>query len=105
MLIQVNRDNQLTPSEAPTEQIEEIVSGRLSRVADRLTRVEVHVGDVNASKGGTRDKKCSVELRPENLKPVAGTAEAPTVEAAVRAATDKALHAYDNVVGKLSART
>ena len=105
MLIQVNRDNQLTPDEAPAEQIEDIVRARLSRVADRLTRVEVHVGDVNASKGGTRDKRCSIELRPENLRPVAGTAEAPTVEAAVRSAADKALHAYDNVVGKLAART
>lgn len=105
MLIQVNRDNQITPADAPTEIVEEIINARLSRVADRLTRVEVHVGDVNASKGGARDKKCSVELRPENLKPVAGTAEAATVEAAVRAAADKALHAYDNVVGKLGART
>ena len=105
MLIQVNRDNQLTPDEAPTDRIEQIIESRLGRLEDKVTRVEVHVGDVNASKGGTRDKKCTVELRPENLKPVAGTAEAPTVDAAVRAAADKALHAYDNVVGKLSARS
>lgn len=104
MLIQINRDNQTLPNEAPVEEIRQLIEGRISRVSDRLTRVEVHVGDVNASRGGTHDRKCTVELRAENMRPVAGTAEAPTIEAAVRAATDKALHAYDNAVGKLSAR-
>lgn len=104
MLVQVNRDNQISADEASPENIEQIIEGRFARISDRVTRVEVHVGDVNASKAGHHDKKCTVELRPENLRPLAGTAEAPTIEAAVRAAADKALHAYDNAVGKLSAR-
>jgi hypothetical protein len=38
------------------------------------------------------------------MKPVSATDEAGSVEAAVASATDKALSAYDRLIGKLTTR-
>jgi hypothetical protein len=103
MQFQFNSDNRVSGDAAVAEQIEALVRGRLERVSDRITRVEVHVGDVNGPKGG-KDIRCAVELRPSGLKPISGTDESASVEAAVASATDKALSAYDRQIGKQTTR-
>jgi len=47
------------------------VQGAVGRFGDRVTRVEVHVGDVNKGKGGPDDKRCMMEARPAGEQPVA----------------------------------
>lgn len=103
MQFQFNSDNRIDGDAAVAEQVETLVRGRLERVSDRLTRVEIHVGDVNGPKGGN-DIRCAVELRPTGMKPVSATDEAPSIETAVASATDKALSAFDRQVGKLTTR-
>jgi hypothetical protein len=100
---QFNSDNRVTGDADVTARVETLVRGRLERVSDRLTRVEVHVGDVNGPKGGN-DIRCAVEIRPNGMRPISATDEAPSVEAAVASATDKALSAYDRQVGKQTSR-
>ena len=51
--------------------IREVVNHALQRFADRLTRVEVHIGDHNADKSGPNDKRCLMEARPKGLDPLA----------------------------------
>lgn len=104
MFVDFNRDNQVTESEASQDQIEELVSRRLGRIADKVTRAEVHVAHVKESRTNHPELRCSIEVRPENLGPVAASAEGVGVEAVVRSACDKVLHAYDKVVGKQRAR-
>lgn len=60
----------------------------LARFQDRLTRVEVHVSDVNGPKGGT-DCRCALEARPAGRQPVAVTNEAGTPDEAVSGAVEK----------------
>lgn len=72
----------------------------LARFADRLTRVEVFVKDVNASKGGV-DKHCSIESRPRGLDPVAVDHDAETVHEAVQGAVGKMQRALETRFGKL----
>lgn len=103
MQFQFNSDNHLSAMNDVAERVEAAVRSKLGRVEDQLTRVEVHVGDVNSSKGGV-DMHATVELRPASLAPVAGTHTAETLDAAVAKATDKALTAYDRVIGKRTTR-
>jgi hypothetical protein len=103
MIFQFNSDNRIPADATAADRVEAIVRGRLGHVSDRLSRVEVHVGDVNGPRGGD-DIKCAVELRPNGMKPISATDEAASVEAAVASATDKALSAYDRLVGKQTTR-
>lgn len=58
-------------TEAIREHVNASIEGAIGRFADRLTRVEVHLGDVNAAKGGPADKRCMIEARPRGAKPIA----------------------------------
>ena len=103
MQFQFNSDNQVNCSAEEAERIEELVRGRLEHVADRLTRVEVHVGDVNGPRGGD-DIRCLVELRPTGMQPISATHEAASAPAAAAQATDKALSTYRRQIGKKTSR-
>ena len=103
MQFQFNSDNRITGDLAVAGRMETMVRGRLGRIADRLTRVQVHVSDVNGPKRGN-DIRCAVELRPNGMKPISATDEATTVKAAVASATDKALAALKRRLGKQSTR-
>ena len=72
----------------------------LARFAERLTRVEVFVKDVNASKGGV-DKHCAIESRPRGLDPVAVDHNAENVHDAVHGAVGKMQRALETRFGKL----
>lgn len=103
MQFQFNSDNSVEAGAADAEKIEEVVRGRLEHVAERLTRVEVHVADINGPRGGP-DIRCMVELRPEGLQPISASHEAGSAEAAAAQAADKALTAYQRQIGKMTSR-
>jgi hypothetical protein len=104
MFLDFNRDNQVDEAEAPQARVEEIVNQRLSRLKDRVTGAEIHIGHVKESRTNNPELRCSIEVRPNNLGAVAASAEGVGIDAVVRAACDKVLHAYDKVVGKQGAR-
>jgi ribosome-associated translation inhibitor RaiA len=89
MRVQINSDNQIKASETEVAAIETMVRARLDRHAERLTRVEVHLGDANADNDVGKDKICTIEARPKGLDPVAATDHATTVEASVNGALGK----------------
>ncbi len=103
MQFQLNSHNRVSGDAETADQIEALVRGRLEHVSDRLSRVEVHVGDVNGPRGGD-DIRCAVELRPSGMQPISATDEAGSVQAAVVSATDKALSAFNRQVGKQTTR-
>ena len=103
MQFQFNSDNRVDGHADLAASVETIVRSRLDRIADRLSRVEVHVGDVNGPRGGDH-LRCAVELRPNGMQPISATDEAASLEAAVASATDKALSAYDRQIGKQTTR-
>ena len=101
MLFQVNTDSSIEGHEALTDQVETTVRERFSRYSDRITRVEVHLGDVS---GGANDKRCMIEVRPTGLAPVVASDEAATVEQAVGGASAKVISALERTFGKLTSR-
>jgi ribosome-associated translation inhibitor RaiA len=85
------------------ERVEERLRDRLSRFEDRLTRVEVHLSDVNGPRSGA-DMRCSIEARPAGLDPIAASDEAATVDQEVDGAADKLVTAIERTFGKSTTR-
>jgi ribosome-associated translation inhibitor RaiA len=101
MQVLVNSDNHITGTEDLTLRVEQVVENAVSRFGDRITRVEVHLNDVNSHKLGDRDKRCMMEARVGGLKPIAVTAEAASLDAAIDAAAEKLERALDHTLGRL----
>ena len=89
-------------SEALTERVQGVVTGRLERFGERITRVEVHLSDLNSHQRGERDKHCLMEARIGGMKPIAVSHEAPTLTEAIHAAADKLERAVDHALGRLA---
>jgi hypothetical protein len=101
MQIQVNTDDNITGREALVARVESDVSAALSRFAESLTRLEVHLGDENAGKAGGADKRCMLEARPAGRPPLSVTHHAPTLEEAWRGAARKLKGMLDGKLGQL----
>ena len=100
MDFQFNTDSGVMGTENVAERIEAQLRNKLGRFEERLTRLEVHVSDANASKGGGDDKSCTIEARPRGGNPVSVTAKSADVDAAVRDAGSKMVSLLDSHFGK-----
>ena len=104
MQIQVNTDNTIQGREDVIRFVTGVVESKLGAVASHITRIEVHIGDENSgTKHGPNDKRCMVEARLENRKPVAVHHSSDSIQSAVTGAVDKMRNALDRDLGKLKA--
>jgi hypothetical protein len=104
MQIQVNTDSSIQGDQRVKELAREIVSSHIGHHSPRISRIEVHLSDVNAKKGGSDDIRCMVEARPEGVRPLAVTENARDIEAALRGAGRKIRNLLDSELGKLDRR-
>lgn len=104
MQFQLNTDNHIQGDKRLAQIAESAVSSALGHLTDRLSRTEVHLVDVNGTKGGADDIKCTIEARPEGMKPQTVTYSDSDVEAALRGAGQKLRALLDNEFGKLDKR-
>lgn len=102
MQFQFNSDSSVMGTENVAERIEAVVRQKLARFEDRLTRLEVHVSDENANKGGADDKACMIEARPRGGKPLGVTAHAGKVDDAARKAANTLAERLERHFGKES---
>ena len=100
MQIHVNTDNHVQGDERVAEFVQATVGSALERFAGRISRIEVHLSDENADKGGI-DKRCLIEVRVEGRAPTAVSHMAPSVAEAVEGASEKMSSALDSALGKL----
>ncbi|MGB3723551.1 MAG: HPF/RaiA family ribosome-associated protein [Pacificimonas sp.] len=100
MDFQFNTDSSVMGTENVAERIETQLRGKLKRFEDRLSRLEVHVRDDNAGKGGGDDKSCTIEARPRGGDPVTVTASGNDVDKAARDAAAKMVTLLDRHFGK-----
>ena len=98
MQIQVNTDNNIPGNAATTARVNDAVKDALGRVSAQITRVEVHLSDVNGDKHGTDDQRCMMEARLEGRQPVAVTHQAATMDLAVDGAADKLAQLIDSTL-------
>ncbi|WP_371036860.1 MULTISPECIES: HPF/RaiA family ribosome-associated protein [unclassified Rhodosalinus] len=101
MQIQLNTDNHLQGDDRVKEVVERLVTQALGPVASRLSRVEVHIKDLNADKGGV-DIRATLEARPEGLRPFGANHDDTDIESAVRGAAKKMRARLDHEFGKLA---
>lgn len=104
MQIQINTDKNIEGSEAFAEHVRAVVEKNLSHYADRLSRVEVHLGDMNADKSGPQDHICTLEARPKGMDPVAATHKAANNHLAVEGAAHSLANLLRTRFGKLDDR-
>jgi hypothetical protein len=104
MQILVNTDHSVVGSDELTARVKADVAAALDRFADRLTRVEVHLNDEASGRAGPRDKRCMIEARLRGHPPVAATATAEALDLALKAASEKIVHALDSLLGRLDDR-
>ena len=101
MQIQINTDHNLQGGEALATSVRATVEDALSRFAAHITRVEVHLADENARKGGRDDKRCMMEARLEGHASVAVTHHAATVGQAIDGAAERLVHLLERTLGRL----
>jgi hypothetical protein len=104
MHIEVSTDNNTAGSDILIARIKELVQHALVRVGDRITRVEVHLSDVNSGKNGQDDKVCKIEARLEGRQPTVVTYAAATLDKAARGAADKMKRSLVSTLGRLRDR-
>ena len=101
MQVLVNSDNNIKASASLSERVEAVVTDSIDRYADRITRVEVHLHDLNGAKKGENDKRCTMDARVAGLAPVAVSHDASTLQEAIDGAADKLERALEHMIGRL----
>jgi len=100
MQIQINTDDNIEGHETLIAGLEAHLRDSLSRFADHITRVEVHLSDENAQKGASDDKRCLIEVRPSGQAPVAVTHLSGTVQESVTGAAQKMQRKLQSLLGR-----
>lgn len=101
MKIIVNTDRNISGYESKTDKVREQVESALSRISERVTRVEVHLSDENGKKKGLSDIRCLLEVRLENHPPLAVTNQSDSLEQAVDGASEKMLRLVESKLGRM----
>jgi Sigma 54 modulation protein / S30EA ribosomal protein len=104
MKIQVNTDKNVEGTADLVHQVEAEVDSALGRYSDRLTRVEVHLGDESAGASTVADMRCTMEARPAGQQPVAVSNHADTLHEACRGAAHKLQAVLESKFGRLDER-
>jgi hypothetical protein len=65
MQIEISTDSNIEGREELATHVKGVVESALNRFSDRITRVEVHLSDVNSDKGGEDGIRCVMEARLE----------------------------------------
>ena len=89
MMINFNTDNHIESSAETIKHFQSTVQEILERFEEDITRVEIHVKDVNAIKDGTSDKHCTLEARLKGFDPITTSAESTEVHHSVKQAAEK----------------
>jgi len=101
MKIQLNTDKTIQGSETLETIVSAHVSHKLKYFTDKITRIEVHLSDQNAHKGGPDDIRCKIEARVKGMQPMTVVSTSSSKEKAVEDAIDKMKASLNTVLGKM----
>lgn len=104
MQVQVNTDDHIQGGESLAQWISDECKSRLSRFQDHVTRLEVHLSDVDAGKSGANDKRCRIEARVTGRQPVTVSDDSDKMATAFIGASDKLARALDTDLGRIKDR-
>ncbi|MEO0896843.1 MAG: HPF/RaiA family ribosome-associated protein [Bacteroidota bacterium] len=101
MKVQLNTDKNIQGTENLEAFVSDKLKASLKHLTNHITRIEVHLSDQNADKGGPDDVQCKIEARVENMQPVTVTSNSDSKEKALVEAIDKIKAALSSRLGKL----
>ncbi len=104
MHIEMSTDRNIEGDIDLWHQVSQDIEAALRRFHDHLTRVEVHLSDVNADRGGNADIRCVMEARPAGRTPLAVTHHAATVTEAYRGAASKLQRLLETRFSRMESR-
>jgi hypothetical protein len=96
MKIQFHTDKNFNGSKASTDAYIAQIESELGRFSEVITHLEVHLSDDDVSGTGVNTKKCALEIRLKERKPIAVTHFADTYEEAVGGALDNLTASLDD---------
>lgn len=102
MIIQVNSDKTVVVDAGVKSFVRDEAARILARFEDKVTRIEVHLNDINSRKTGPPDKRCLVEARPAGARPISTTAVATRLDAAIGMALRKMQRSLTSFFGRQS---
>jgi ribosomal subunit interface protein len=101
MKVLLNSDNQIEVNDVLTAFVQGEVDRALGRFEDKLTRVEVHLRDLNGPKEGPlADKRCVIEARPAGWQALIASEDAETVTEAILEAANKMKRQLESAFGR-----
>ena len=103
MKIQINFGD-VPHSGAIESQAHEMLHSALDRFEDRVTRVEAHLRDDKASRAGSNDMRCVIEIRLAGLQPMAVEGTGRDLYGVIRSTVGKAERAVRNKVERRDER-
>jgi Sigma 54 modulation protein / S30EA ribosomal protein len=101
MKIQINSDKTIAVDAKMMRFVEDKVRRALRRFTMKLTRVEIHLSDVDGRKTGQQDKRCLIEARPAGARPLVASANATKLAPAVVEASDKMQRVLTTFFGRM----
>lgn len=101
MIVQLNTDKHIEGSEKLNQFVAEKMKQSLKHYADHISRIEVHLSDQNADKGGLDDIQCKIEARIEKMQPVIVISKNATKEKALDEAISKMKATLQTTIGKM----
>lgn len=102
MQINVNTDKTIERHSGLDEHVQTVVNAAISRFAEQITRVEVHLSDNNSQKSADGDNRCLMEARVTGYQPIAVSDHAATLHQAINGAAEKLKRAIDSALGRLN---
>ncbi|MFE3871242.1 HPF/RaiA family ribosome-associated protein [Flavobacterium sp. ZS1P70] len=103
MKIQINTDKNIEGHERLEAYFSSESEKVLARFEDKITRLEVHLGDENSDKTGINDKRCLIEVRAANMQPIVVTNHADTTEKAFQGSLEKMKKVLGTTFDKMKA--
>jgi ribosome-associated translation inhibitor RaiA len=101
MTVQFNTDKALSGEKRHIDYFTTQIAEDMKRYESHITRIEVHLKDVNGKKEGVNDKHCLLEARIEGKQPIAVSHQADTVPLAVNGAVNKLQNAVKKIIGRI----
>ena len=98
MQIEVTTDNHVEGSDRLSTHVQSVIEDALGRFGDRVTWVEVHLGDENSHKTG--GVYCGIHAKLAGAETFNVNAESGNVNQALDAATDKLIKVIDRTLGR-----
>lgn len=102
MNIEIRTDKNIQNSERLIEYVSTELKQEFQRYSEKITHFEVHLSDTNAGRGGDDDKRCMIEARVANIKPIAVTHKGGNLDQAIGGAIDKLKRSIEHAFEKVN---